>query len=190
MIRRDDPALSTTELQLSRTRKMTTIPAPVEGETAVRIGHVNLSVSDLERSLTFYRDALNMKITKRIGTEAAFLAFHNYHHDLCINTWNSKGGMPRPEGTTGLFHFAVTYQALDALQAACQRVLAAGVHIDDVVDHGTSLSVYVRDPDQNGVELNWDRQAESWRSADGSLRMGHRRISLDQLLGTTDPQSS
>jgi catechol 2,3-dioxygenase len=66
-------------------------------------------------------------------------------------------------------------------------VLAANIEIDDVVDHGTSLSVYVRDPDQNGVELNWDRPVETWWSADGSLRMGHRRISLDKFLGVTDP---
>jgi catechol 2,3-dioxygenase len=167
-------------------KKMTTIARPVEAETTARIGHVNLSVSDLDTSLAFYRDVLDMKITKRIGHDAAFLAFHSYHHDLCINTWHSKGGMPRPEGTTGLYHFAVTYSALNGLQAACQRVLAADINIDDVVDHGTGLSVYVRDPDHNGVELNWDRPAETWWSADGSLRMGHRRISLDQFLAATD----
>jgi catechol 2,3-dioxygenase len=86
---------------------------------AVRIGHVNLSVSDLEPSRAFYRDVLNMKVTKRLD-EAAFLSFGSYHHDLCINIWNSKGGVPRPKGTTGLF--AVAYRDLRALQAACQRV--------------------------------------------------------------------
>lgn len=166
---------------------MTPVARPVEAETAARIGHVNLSVSDLETALDFYRDVLNMKVTKRIGSDAAFLAFDSYHHDLCLNTWHSRGGLPRPEGTTGLYHFAVTFLAFDALQAACQRMLAANIDIDDVVDHGTSLSVYVRDPDQNGVELSWDRPSETWWSADGSLRMGHRRISLDQFLGITDP---
>lgn len=169
--------------------KMTTLARP-DAEIAARIGHVNLSVADLETSLKFYRDVLGMKITKRIGDDAAFLAFDSYHHDLCLNTWHSRGGMPRPAGTTGLYHFAVTYRALSALKATCHRVVAAYVNIDDLVDHGTSLSVYVQDPDQNGVELNWDRAAETWWSADGSLKMGHRHISLDQILAGTDPQLS
>jgi catechol 2,3-dioxygenase len=166
---------------------MTSNAPTVEVGTAARIGHINLSVSDLEMSLAFYRDVLGMKVTKRIGNDAAFLAFHSYHHDLCINTWRSRGGVPRPEGTTGLYHFAITYQAFHALQGACQCLLTANVNIDDVVDHGTSLSVYVRDPDQNGVELNWDRSAETWWSVDGSLRMGYRPISIDQLLGVIEP---
>ncbi|MCR6727720.1 VOC family protein [Agrobacterium fabrum] len=166
---------------------MTAALRPVATEAQARIGHINLSVSDLETSLNFYRDILNMKMTKRIRNEAAFLAFHSYHHDLCINTWNSKGGVPRPKGTTGLYHFAVSYQAFDALQAACHRLLAANVEIDDVIDHGTSLSLYVRDPDQNGIELSWDRPPESWWSADGVLQMGHRQISLQEFLAVTDP---
>ncbi|MFT8243790.1 VOC family protein [Roseomonas sp. BN140053] len=146
-----------------------------------RIGHVNLSVSDLERSLAFYQDALGMRVTKRLE-EAAFLSFGSYHHDLCINTWQSKGGSPRPQGATGLYHFAVAFGELAALQDTSRRLGAAGIAIDDVVDHGVSLSAYLRDPDQNGVELTWDRPAESWWSAEGALRMGHRRISLEQLL--------
>jgi catechol 2,3-dioxygenase len=158
---------------------------PVSAEAAARVGHVNLSVSDLARSLAFYHNVLNMKVTKRLD-EAAFLSFDSYHHDLCINTWHGKGGSPRPKGTTGLYHFAVVYRNFAALQGACQRVLAAGVAIDDVVDHDVSLSVYLRDPDQNGVELYWDRPVEVWWSAEGALRMGYRRIPIQQLLNAAD----
>jgi catechol 2,3-dioxygenase len=166
---------------------MTPFARPAPAETVARIGHVNLSVCDLETSLNFYRDVLDMKITKRIGDDAAFLAFRSYHHDLCINTWHSRGGKPRPEDTTGLYHFAIIYPAFDALKAACRRILAASLAVDDVVDHGTSLSVYVHDPDRNGVELTWDRPAETWWSADGALKMGHRPITLDHLLGLAEP---
>lgn len=152
-----------------------------EAPSLARIGHVNLSVSDLGRSLAFYRDHVGMSVTKLLD-EAAFLSLGGYHHDLCINTWRSKEGAPGPKGATGLYHFAITYGDLGALQAVVQHVRSAGIPIEDVVDHGVSLSVYVRDPDQNGVELTWDRPAETWWSEDGSLRMGHRRIALEELL--------
>ena len=132
----------------------------------------------------FYRDVMDMKVTKRIGDYAASLCFDSYHHDLCINTWHSKGVMPRPEGTNGLYHFAVVYRALSALQERFRRLRSANVDIDDIVDHGTSLSVYGRDPDRHGFKLYWDPPAETCWSADGVLRIGQRRISFEQLLET------
>lgn len=152
----------------------------IAAATLARIGHVNLSVSHLETSLSFYRDTLGMKVTKLLD-EAAFLSFGSYHHDLCLNTWKTRGGVPQPDGTTGLYHFAIAYGELGALRAATQRVRSAGLVVDDVVDHDVSLSVYLRDPDLNGVELSWDRPAGAWWSADGKLRMGYRRISLELL---------
>lgn len=157
----------------------------VTTQATARIGHVNLAVADLARSLAFYRDVLGLKVTKLLD-DAAFLAFDGYHHDLCINTWQSKGCSPRPTGTTGLYHFAAVYRDFSDLQAACRRVLAAGAAIDDAVDHDVSLSIYLRDPDQNGVELYWDRPAERWRSAEGRLQMGYRRIPFERLLNAED----
>jgi catechol 2,3-dioxygenase len=147
-----------------------------------RIGHVNLKVSDLERSLAFYEGVLGFKITKRIGDDAAFLASGDYHHDICINTWQSRAGSPPPEGTTGLFHLAIVYAERRELLEAFRRLEAAGVAIDSVVDHGVSESIYTRDPDQNGVELYWDRPAASWWDHAGALRMGHRPMDAQELL--------
>jgi catechol 2,3-dioxygenase len=161
---------------------MTDNPPSIAIPTQTRIGHVNLAVCDLEVSLSFYRDILGMRVTKLLN-DAAFLSFGNYHHDLCLNTWKSKGGAPRPEGTTGLFHFAIAYNTLEGLQAATRGVRSAGFVIDDVVDHLVSVSVYLRDPDQNGLELSWDRPVNDWWSEDGGLRMGHRRITLAILGG-------
>jgi catechol 2,3-dioxygenase len=149
---------------------------------AARIGHVNLKVSNLERSLAFYEGVLGLKVTKRIGEEAAFLAYEGYHHDICINTWQSRDGSPPPQNTTGLFHLAIVYAARSSLLDAFRRVKAAGIAIDAVVDHGVSESIYLRDPDQNGVELYWDRPSALWFDETGGLNMGHRPMDPDELL--------
>jgi catechol 2,3-dioxygenase len=147
-----------------------------------RIGHVNLKVADLERSLAFYEGLLGLKITKRIGDQAAFLAFGDYHHDICINTWESRAGAPPAAGATGLFHLAIVYPQRSELRDVFARLKAMGVVIDDAVDHGVSESLYLRDPNQNGVELYWDRPPELWRDDAGLLKMGHRPMDPEELL--------
>ena len=149
---------------------------------AGRIGHVNLKVSNLERSLAFYEGILGLRVTKRIGDAAAFLAYEGYHHDICINTWESRDGSPPPKNTTGLFHLAIVYAERSELLDTFRRVKAAGIAIDAVVDHGVSESVYLRDPDQNGIELYWDRPAALWFDEAGDLNMGHRPMKPEDLL--------
>jgi catechol 2,3-dioxygenase len=150
--------------------------------SGVRIGHVNLKVSDLQRSLAFYQDVLGFKVTKRLGQAAAFLAHGDYHHDICINTWESRGGSPPTAGATGLFHFAILYTERSDLRVMYERLKAAGIAIDSTVDHGVSESIYIRDPDQNGVELYWDRPASLWWNGSGEINMGHRPIDPEELL--------
>jgi catechol 2,3-dioxygenase len=149
---------------------------------AGRIGHVNLKVSNLERSLAFYEGVLGLRVTKRIGDEAAFLAYEGYHHDICLNTWQSRDGSPPPQNTTGLFHLAIVYAERSGLLEAFRRVKAAGIPIDAAVDHGVSESIYLRDPDQNGVELYWDRPAVLWFDEAGDLNMGQRLVDPEDLL--------
>src|SRR6059058_1936364 len=62
----------------------------------VRIGHVHLKVSDLERSLAFYCGVLGFELMQRLGTEAAFISAGGYHHHIGLNTWESLGGSPPP----------------------------------------------------------------------------------------------
>jgi len=150
--------------------------------SGARIGHVNLKVSELPRSLAFYEGVLGFKVTKRLGDTAAFLSYGDYHHDICINTWESRGGSPPGAGTTGLFHFAILYTERSELRDAFERLKKAGIVIDSAVDHGVSESIYVRDPDQNGVELYWDRPAALWRSKSGEINMGHRPVDPEELL--------
>jgi len=152
-------------------------------DPGVRIGHVHLKVADLERALGFYRDVLGFELTQRYGTEAAFLSAGGYHHHIGLNTWESRGGTPPLPGTTGLYHLAILYPTRAELADALRRLAAAGIPLDGASDHGVSEALYLRDPDQNGVELAWDRPASEWpRHPDGSLAMFTRPLDLESLL--------
>ncbi len=152
-------------------------------DARVRIGHVHLKVADLDRALAFYHGVLGLEITQRIGRQAAFLSAGGYHHHLGLNTWESAGGKPPAPGTTGLFHVAILYPTRALLADALRRLLAAGIKLDGASDHGVSEALYLRDPDDNGVELYWDRPKEQWpRSPDGGVAMFTRVLDLDGLL--------
>ena len=148
-----------------------------------RIGHVHLKVADLDRALGFYCGVLGFEVMQRMGDAAAFISAGGYHHHIGLNTWESKGGHPPPPGTTGLFHTAILYPTRPALADALYRVMQAGIELDGASDHGVSEALYLRDPDQNGVELYRDRPEAEWpREPDGSLAMFTKRLDLADLL--------
>jgi catechol 2,3-dioxygenase len=148
-----------------------------------RIGHVHLKVADLERAMGFYCGVLGFELMQRYGDQAAFISAGGYHHHIGLNTWESKGGHPPPPGTTGLFHTAILYPTRAALADALHRLMQAGIALDGASDHGVSEALYLRDPDQNGVELYRDRPRDEWpRTADGGLAMFTRKLDLDDLL--------
>jgi catechol 2,3-dioxygenase len=152
-------------------------------DAGVRIGHVHLKVADLERSLAFYCGVLGFEVTVRMGSQAAFISAGGYHHHLGLNTWESEGGAPPPYGTTGLYHAAILYPTLAALADALYRLTQAGVRLDGASDHGVSEALYLRDPDENGLELYWDRPQSEWpRTPDGKLSMFTRPLDLAALL--------
>lgn len=149
----------------------------------MRIGHVHLKVADLDRAVAFYRDVIGFEITQRYGLEAAFLSAGGYHHHIGLNTWESAGGKPPPPGTTGLYHVAILFPTRAELAAALRRVIEAGIPLDGASDHGVSEALYLRDPDNNGVELYRDRPKEKWpRGADGGLAMFTHPLDLEELL--------
>lgn len=152
-------------------------------DARVHIGHVHLKVANIERALRFYCGVLGFEVTQRFGESAAFLSAGGYHHHFAVNTWESLGGLPPPAGTTGLYHTAIVYPTRAALAEALRRVIGAGIGLDGAADHGVSESIYLRDPDENGVELYCDRPKESWpRTADGKLTMYTRPLDLHKLL--------
>ena len=144
---------------------------------------MHLKVADLERALGFYCGVLGFEVMQRWGAQAAFIAAGGYHHHIGLNTWESAGGTPPPPGTTGLFHLAVLYPTRAALADALRRLNAAGIPLDGASDHGVSEALYLRDPDENGVELYYDRPEEQWpRNPDGGIAMYSRPLDLDDLL--------
>jgi catechol 2,3-dioxygenase len=154
---------------------------------ATRIGHVHLKVADLERALGFYRDVLWFEVTQRMGRQAAFLSAGGYHHHVGLNTWESAGGRPPAPGTTGLYHLAILYPTRAELGDALRRVVKAGIALDGASDHGVSEALYLRDPDENGVELYWDRPVEEWpRREEGELAMFTKSLDLESLLQEGD----
>ena len=149
----------------------------------VRVGHVHLKVADLDRALAFWHGVLGFAITQRLGRQAAFLAAGGYHHHIGLNTWESAGGAPPPANTTGLYHVAILYPTRALLADALRRFMAAAIELEGAADHGVSEALYLRDPDQNGVELYRDRPRADWpQSATGEITMFTRRLDLDSLL--------
>jgi catechol 2,3-dioxygenase len=144
---------------------------------------VHLKVADLQRSLRFYAGVLGLEIMQRYGDGAVFLSAGGYHHHIALNTWESLGGSPPPAGTTGLYHTAIVYPSRTSLATALRRVLEAQIPLQGAADHGVSESIYLSDPDENGVELYCDKPKEQWpRGPEGQLEMYTRRLDLHRLL--------
>jgi catechol 2,3-dioxygenase len=153
----------------------------------VDIGHVHLKVSDIDKALGFWRDVLGFDLVQRIGDQAAFLSAGGYHHHVGLNTWESKGAPPPPRNTTGLYHVAIRYPSRKTLADAVRRVLDAGVGLSGASDHGVSEAIYLRDPDDNGVELYRDRPQSEWpHTEDGGIAMFSAPLDVQGLLRELD----
>lgn len=147
-----------------------------------RIGHIHLKVADLDRALSFYQGLLGFEITQRYGTQAVFLSAGGYHHHIGLNTWYSRGAPPAPERAAGLFHTAILYPERRDLAAILRRLMEAGYPLTGAANHGVSEALYLNDPDQNGVELYWDKPKETWPfDESGNLQMVTEPLDLEEL---------
>ena len=147
------------------------------------IGHVHLKVADLKRSMDFYCGLLGFEVTTLYGTEAAFISAGGYHHHIGLNTWYSKDTKPAPLNSAGLFHTAILYPTRKELAMIYDRLRRAFYPFTGFADHGVSEALYLNDPDENGVELYWDKPKDQWpKNADGSLLMYTKEIDLEGLL--------
>lgn len=149
----------------------------------VRIGHVHLKVSDLDKALSFYRDLLGFQETMRYGDSAVFISAGGYHHHIGLNTWHSKGAGPAPVRAAGLYHTAILYPTRKELAQVLKRLIEKGYPLTGASDHGVSEAIYLDDPDENGVELYWDKPNDQWPvDASGNLEMFTRRLDVEGLL--------
>ena len=154
-----------------------TIPA------GTRIGHIHLKVSDLERSLKFYRDLLGFEVQQYYGDSAVFISAGGYHHHIGLNTWQSKNARPAPINTAGLYHTAILFPTRKDLAIALKRLIDANYPLTGASDHGVSEAIYLNDPDRNGVELYWDKPKDQWpKDEKGNLLMLSDALDLNDLL--------
>jgi catechol 2,3-dioxygenase len=138
-----------------------TIPAQT------RIGHIHLKVADLKRAMAFYCDLLGFELITMYGDQAAFISAGGYHHHIGL----------------------ILYPTRHDLAVALQRLIDAKYPITGASDHGVSEAIYLNDPDQNGVELYWDRPREQWpQTPEGNLEMYTRPLDLNGLLATQQQQ--
>lgn len=152
-----------------------------------RIGHIHLKVSDIQKSLDFYCGLLGFELTTTYGPDAAFISAGGYHHHIGLNTWHSKNGPPANRKSCGLFHTAILFPTRRDLAVAFQRLQKSGYPLTGASDHGVSEAIYLNDPDENGVELYWDRPKDQWpQKPDGSLEMYTRPLNLTDLLSELD----
>lgn len=148
-----------------------------------KIGHVHLKVSDIEKSLSFYRDMLGFEVMQYYGKNAVFLSAGGYHHHIGLNTWHSSKAGPAPIQSAGLYHAAILYPTRKDLAAVLKRIIDARYPLTGAADHGVSEAIYLDDPDRNGIELYWDRPKEQWPfDANGNLLMVTEALDLDNLL--------
>ena len=164
-------------------------PRPID--PGVRIGHVHLRTSDIDRVKAFYCGVLGFDVVREArgvpgwGTtgDILFVSAGGYHHHLGFNTWKSAGGGPQPDGVAGLHHVALNYPTRAGLADAVRRLQAAGVTLRQLSDHGTHEAIYLSDPDGNDLELAWDRPVEQWPvDENGGLRSIVGELDLDDLL--------
>jgi len=152
-----------------------------------RIGHTHLKVSDIERALEFYRDLLGFQVMQYYGNDAVFVSAGGYHHHIGLNTWYSKNAPPAPVRSAGLFHVAILYPTRKDLAVIFKRLLEAKYPLTGASDHGVSEALYLNDPDQNGIELYWDRPRDQWPfDAQGNLQMVTEQLDLEALLREAD----
>lgn len=117
-----------------------------------RVGHLVLNVRDLEASTKFYTDVLGFRIARDPSPNAVFLTCGRIHHDLALFQAPSDAAPVTPGGL-GLNHMALQVEDFDALREYYHGLQKLGLEIDNTRDHGVTQSIYLHDPDGNGIEL-------------------------------------
>lgn len=142
------------------------------------IGAVELTVSNLDRSLAFYEQRLGFKLHHREGDGAAIGAGGQ---DLLVLRENPLARHVR--GTTGLYHFAVLLPSRRDLALALRQIAITRTPLGGASDHLVSEALYLDDPDGNGIEIYRDRPRHEWpHSGDGVLQMATDPLDLDGIL--------
>jgi catechol 2,3-dioxygenase len=149
---------------------------------ATRLGRVALQVSNLERSLSYYRDSLGFNVLRSDGNRA-MLGAHDAA-DGIVELTESPGVRPVPKGgTIGLYHFAVLLSDRAALGRFIDRLLTLNVRFGSA-DHTVSESIYLWDPDNLGIEIYADRPRSTWRARGRELLITTDPLDLQSVIAS------
>jgi len=149
-----------------------------------RMGAVHLTVGDLERSLTYYRDSIGLSVLARDGARATLGAGNTRLLELV----EEPGAQPAP-GRTGLFHFALLLPDRRSLARWLAHAVRERVRLSGASDHFVSEAIYLSDPDKHGIEIYHDRPRERWEGKVAE-RMGTDPLDLNGLLAELDEPES
>jgi catechol 2,3-dioxygenase len=123
-------------------------PVPARIAPGTSIGHIHLQVANLRDAEAFYADALGFDVMVRTYPGALFVSAGGYHHHIGLNTWESAGGSPPPEGATGLRSFEVVLPSSEDAERVAAQARAAGAEVS--TSDGTAI---VLDPWRDAVLL-------------------------------------
>ncbi|MGN6170047.1 MAG: VOC family protein [Solirubrobacteraceae bacterium] len=166
-------------------------------DPATAIGIVRLTVSDLDRSVTFYERTLGLLARE---PKASTVVLASPDGVPLVELEGDLAAHPLDRRATGLFHLAILVPSRLELARSLGRVAVNGWPLDGASDHLVSEALYLSDPDGNGIEIYRDRPRVEWPRSNGQLRMATLPLDLDHLLGelssrgpavgTTDPSAS
>jgi catechol 2,3-dioxygenase len=149
------------------------------------LGYVHLTVSDLDRSLAFYQQALGFKLHRREHSTAYLGAGRA---ELLVLTERREAR--RVSGTTGLYHFAILVPSRLELAKSLKRLAEARTQVEGFADHLVSEAIYLPDPDGNGIEVYRDRPRSAWQYSNGQLKMATDPLDLEAVLAELEDDVS
>lgn len=158
---------------------------PFKIHPSMRIGYVSLNVSDLQKSLDFYQSILGFKAAGRPSSEKALLsAGGNYLVEFLQVKGNDVKADVRVPKRAGLYHFAILLPERKFLADVLENLNEKrdGVHFEGMADHLVSESIYIRDPDFNGIEIYRDRPRPEWSWNGAHVQMATKRLDIQDLL--------
>ena len=160
--------------------------APVRAELPARtsVGPVQLTVSDLERSLPYYRGAIGLEV---LGQDYRYASLGAGAVELLVLV-EEPGAQPAP-GCTGLYHFALLVPRRSDLATWLAHAAREHVRLVGLSDHFVSEALYLSDPDGHGIEIYWDRPREAWEGQ-VAARMTTVPLDVESLLGELDDPRS
>jgi catechol 2,3-dioxygenase len=154
--------------------------------TPMRVGMVTMRVRQLDPIADFYRDLLGLTVMERSGTAALLgsggvkLLALEAHPDAATES----------RSAAGLFHTAFLMPTRKDLARWLVHAATNRVPFSGFADHRVSESVYLDDPEGNGIEVYADRDPSLWQWSAGTVTMATDQLNIDDLLTLTDTRTS